>query len=192
MVREPLNVDEIFNNSNISNLDEFKSQNQTFLSHVSDDNNQGNYIFNKTYCNSKVDLYKKYIKFLDLISIIFILSCALISQYENELYYYDNINYRVVSVVLMNGVFRNPYNHTLHDSLSKVNIIQLTDYNRMPDIMMNKNYTLVLQNLDMSLIAYNESDPDYNHINVHLVISDKGYILRLIIMYATFFCSIFK
>jgi hypothetical protein len=152
----------------------------------------------KGYIAEKLDRYMKYIRILDFLCALLIITGGIISQVENEIYYYDNIFYRVIGVNLMNGIFKNPTGHTLDNILSTVNVVALTDFtgSNVTGIGHNYlknnetyNYTDVLSVIDFSNVGYNETITNWYDLNIYLTISPYNNRLRWSLFITTMISS---
>jgi hypothetical protein len=184
LAKKPIDPNEMYNGSQLTDLD-IEPLNLSFNvpENVVQDNITTDLlkIRNRTDPVSKIiDNYRLYMKCLDYIATILILIGAVFSQYENELYYYHNIKYRVVATLLMNSIFKNNTNHSLESTLSEVNLHDLVDY-KTP-----ANYSEIIQDLNISYINYSEDLTDYSKINIYLEIPEASNILRHFILYSTF------
>jgi hypothetical protein len=141
----------------------------------------------KGYIAEKLDKYRKYIRILDIVCSIVIIFGGILSQVENEFYYYDNIFYRVVGVTVMNGILRKPGNHTMASIMKGVDIVALTDFtgtnvtgigHNYKNNEVNYTYIDVLNVLDVSSFGYVENTTQWDSIYIHLYITDFNNKLR--------------
>ncbi len=183
LAKKPVDPNEMYTGSQLTDLD-IEPLNLSF--EVPKDVSQDNIttdllkIRNRVDPVSKmIDSHKTYMKVFDYISTILIFIGAIFSQYENEVYYYHNIKYRVVGTLLMNAVFKSKTNHSLEMALTEVKLSELVDYKT------NANYTEIIQDMDLSLFSYSEDMTDYSQINIYLEIPQESNILRHFILYST-------
>jgi hypothetical protein len=193
LAKEPLNPNEMFENSDLSNFDPMNVFNQSILSKQNaekntSDINQTDYQRLKKRTGTttdKINLYRSYMKILDIVVTLLIIFGALLSQYENELYYYHNIKYRVVSTVLMNGIFRNVTNRTKESILSSVSLELYADHKLDP----NETFTLnnITDNIDWEFVNYEEDykPSEFTKVLIFLEIPPSCTILRHLILYTT-------
>ena len=198
LAKEPLNPNEMFENSDLSNFEAINVLNESILSKQNlekntSDVNQSDYqrLKKRTGTTSeKIDLYRSYMKIFDIIVTLLILFGAFLSQYENELYYYHNLKYRVVGTTLMNAVFRNVTNRTKESILSNVDIDIFIDHK----LDVNETVTLddVLKDIDWDYVNYDESysPSEFSKIIIYLEIPSSCTILRHLILYTTITSSI--
>jgi hypothetical protein len=140
----------------------------------------------------KLIRYKNYIKYIDILIILLTCAGAILSIYEHEYYYYDNMNSRVVSVLIMNYVRTFPGMNNISSVFNSVNLVELTDFTNMTGI--SKNYLLnthnftnkhVLETVNITEIGYYENMTDYEKIIIPLTISDYCQKLRIFILILT-------
>lgn len=115
----------------------------------------------------KIINYKTIIKWLDLFASIMIIAGCIISQVENEHFYYDNIYDRVEVVKLITDL------NVVNSDVSKINF---SNYNI--SYMLEKNENLI-KNLNFT---------NYQELPIPLLISDYGVNMRLIICILTIAC----
>lgn len=115
----------------------------------------------------KIMNYKTIIKWLDLFASIMIIAGCIISQVENEHFYYDNIYDRVEVVKLISDL------DLVNSDVSKINF---SNYNI--SYMLEKNENLI-KNLNFT---------NYQELPIPLLISDYGVNMRLIICILTIAC----
>jgi hypothetical protein len=148
----------------------------------------------KGYVAERLDKYRKYIRALDIICAVLIIFGGILSQIENEFYYYDNIFYRVVGVTLMNGILRKPFNHTLDTIMTGVDIVALTDFTGSNQTGLGHNYKNndvnytyedVLNVIDFSSFNYSEVSTEWYSIYVHLNITDLNNRIRWVLFITT-------
>jgi hypothetical protein len=192
LAKEPLDPNEMFANSDLSNLDAINVLNDSILSQKKHEDNKSDIQYdllklrNRTgYTSEKIDMYRKYMKILDILATILIIFGAFLSQYENELYYYDNIKYRVIGTVLMNAVFRNVTNKTVDSILSNVDFATLINYN--VDSNQTASIADMTKDIDWDYINYDQSytPAEYSNILIYLEISSSCTIIRHIILYTS-------
>jgi hypothetical protein len=188
----------MFENSDLSNFEAMNVLNESILSKQNVDKNtsdvnQSDYQRLKKRTGTtteKINLYRSYMKIFDILVTLLILFGGFLSQYENELYYYHNLRYRVIGTVLMNAVFRNVSNRTKESILSNVDIDIFLDHR----LDVNETVTLddVLKDIDWDYINYNENYPssEFSKIILYLEIPSSCTILRHIILYTTIASSI--
>lgn len=84
----------------------------------------------KNRIKEKISFYKKMIKLLDILAVVLIILGAILSQYEQELYYFHNIIYRVPGVIMKDYIYRHPYNHSLIQIFNEdsVDLNELIDF----------------------------------------------------------------
>lgn len=144
--------------------------------------------------------YRRLMKVLDILAVFLVIFGAILSQYEQEMYYFDNIYYRVTAVVMITYVYNHPKNHSLQLIFNDktVNLTELTD-NTVTTLegILGSNQTYPSTNtntsdnsyflsfLNMSKFTYKDNITDYSDITVPLEITDQGNNLRLILLFTT-------
>jgi len=85
----------------------------------------------KNRVREKISLYKSLIKVFDVLAVLLIITGAIISQYEQELYYQSNLIYRIPAVKMKEYISANPTNHTLSLIFDEANVDlnSLTNFN---------------------------------------------------------------
>jgi hypothetical protein len=160
----------------------------------------GVFVGKKTPIQEKISYYKMIIKYLDIFTVVFIIIGAILSQYEQEIYYRHNIITRVTGVVMVDYMFRHT-NHTFKEIFSSQNV-NMTDlvsfeYSYTQEELMSfeaanptvpkndlGNYYL-LSKVNLSLFRYEDNMTDYNTVFFPLEISDSSNSVRVIILITT-------
>jgi hypothetical protein len=133
-------------------------------------------------------------RFLDCFCALLIIVGSVLSQVENEFYYYDNIFYRVVGVTLMNGIYRNPTNHSLDSIMQGVNIVAITDFTGSNEtgighnyLNNNENYTYkdIIKLIDFDSLGYSENTTNWFDIHIDLIISEENNKIRWVLFITT-------
>ena len=148
----------------------------------------------------KIELLKKYIHILDIISSIIIIVSEIFCQIENENYSELNVYKRVVGSIVINNLYRNP-DITWEQIFSKdnVNLTLNLEYNGnlLPTILthyMNHNLTYTsINNFDIlntfsineNTYDFNDSLTDYKKIKISLKIGENEKSFRYIILSLT-------
>jgi hypothetical protein len=104
--------------------------------------------------NEKLASYKRLIKIIDFLAAILIFFGAVLSQIDQDKYYYDNIFYRVTAVVMIHYVYNNPGNNsmslifdenrvnlTLLTQNSNTNIDEISNFQNFQNITGISTYT---------------------------------------------------
>lgn len=180
-----------------------KVHSQTFLS------NQSALIAGaKTKILKRITTLKTYIRVFDFLSALIIMLGAIIAQYENELYYMDNIHTRVTGVVLIQSIFTSPGNNsweTIFDD-NKINMTMLLEwegpsmesltYNFLRrsrednstlinSVTQTNNEDVLMSHVDPSIFNYEPNLEDTDRIKIPLQISEFNNSLRKIILILT-------
>ena len=149
----------------------------------------------------KIEILKKYIHILDVVSSLIIIISEIICQIENENYTEFNFYNRVVGSVIINNLYKNPQ-ITWKEIFSSenINLTQNLEYNgnSLASVIshyLNNNLSYSnISNYDI-LFAYDLNDDtygfdnsltNYKKINVNLKIGESENLFRYLILALTF------
>lgn len=163
--------------------------------------------------NKKLAFYKRIIKIIDFLAALLIFFGAVLSQIDQDKYYYDNIFYRVTAVVMIDYVYNNPSNNSkdLIFDENRVNLTLLThnsntdieefsnmenfttsstDINKfemanIAQINLHNTNAYFLSKLNFSEFNYTENLFNSEYIRVPLKISKESGGLRGAILFST-------
>ena len=149
----------------------------------------------------KIELLKKYIHILDIISSLIIIISEIICQIENENYSEFNFYTRVVGSIIINNLYKNPQ-VTWKEIFSSenINLTHNLEYNgnSLASIIShytNNNFTysnitnydiLFAYDLDDDTFSFSDSLTNYKKINLNLKIGENENLLRYLILGLTF------
>ena len=149
----------------------------------------------------KMEILKKYIHILDIVSSIIIIISEIICQIENENYSEFNFYTRVVGSIIINNIYRNPQ-VTWKEIFSNdnINLTQNLEFNgnSLPSIIshyLDNNFTysnitnndiLFAYDLNDETYEFNNSLTNYKKISVNLKIGENENLFRYLILSLTF------
>ena len=149
----------------------------------------------------KIELLKKYIHILDVISSLIIIISEIICQIENENYSEFNFYTRVVGSIIINNLYKNPQ-VTWKEIFSSenINLTHNLEYNgnSLASIIshyINNNFTysnitnydiLFAYDLNDDTFSFSDSLTNYKKINLNLKIGENENLLRYLILGLTF------
>ena len=149
----------------------------------------------------KIELLKKYIHILDIISSLIIIISEIICQIENENYSEFNFYTRVVGSIIINNLYKNPQ-VTWKEIFSSenINLTHNLEYNgnSLASIIshyINNNFTysnitnydiLFAYDLNDDTFSFSDSLTNYKKINLNLKIGENENLLRYLILGLTF------
>ena len=149
----------------------------------------------------KIELLKKYIHILDIISSLIIIISEIICQIENENYSEFNFYTRVVGSIIINNLYKNPQ-VTWKEIFSSenINLTHNLEYNgnSLASIIShytNNNFTysnitnydiLFAYDLNDDTFSFSDSLTNYKKINLNLKIGENENLLRYLILGLTF------
>lgn len=132
----------------------------------------------------KVSTYKKLSSSLDIISAFLIIVGAIISVIENDTYYKDNMETRVISAVLINGLRSGRTNFTALELIGTRDLNDLLSKNLSSNLSIIEKNNIILgeYNLSEQFNFQQNPTPKYFDILVPLTISRECSNLRLILL----------
>lgn len=132
----------------------------------------------------KVSTYKKLSSSLDIISAFLIIVGAIISVVENDTYYRDNMETRVISAMLINGVRSRGANFTALELIGSIDLNDILNKNLSSELNITEKNNIILSkyNISEEFNFYQSTNLIFTSIKVPLAISKECSNLRLILL----------
>lgn len=133
--------------------------------------------------HEKISAYKKFYSVIDLISTVLVIVSAVLSVIENDFYYEDNREVRIISAILYNGIRSFGGNHTAEELFKDIDLNYILTKGNESSANITEINGKVLSKYNLQEDFKFSPGPhfDYTNISVPIVVSSYCSNLRLLI-----------